>query len=72
MKSNYGNYVMQKALKLSSNEYKNKLVYNAAKDINKLIGYKLIIKWKSLLLPHIKDLTSEQIQELKKQKYFGN
>ena len=72
MKSNFGNYVIQKALKLSKNEYKNKLVYNAAKDINKLIEYKLIIKWKSLLFPHINELTSEQIQQLKMQKYFNN
>ena len=72
MKSNFGNYVIQKALKLSKNEYKNKLVYNAAKDINKLIEYKLIIKWKSLLFPYLNELTSEQIQQLKMQKYFDN
>ena len=72
MKSNFGNYVIQKALKLSKNEYKNKLVYNAAKEINKLIEHKLIIKWKSLLFPHINELTFEQIQQLKMQKYFDN
>ena len=72
MRSNYGNYVIQKAIKISKNENKKKLVFYAAKDINNLNENKLIPKWKSLLLPHIKDLTSEQIQELKKQKYFGN
>ena len=72
MKSNYGNYVIQKSLKLSKNENKKKLVFYAAKDINNLNENKLILKWKSLLLPHIKELTNEQIQELKKQKYFGN
>ena len=72
MKSNFGNYVIQKALKLSKNENKKKLVFHAAKDINNLNENKLISKWKSLLLPHIKELTNEQIQELKKQKYFGN
>ena len=72
MRSNYGNYVIQKAIKISKNENKKKLVFYAAKDINNLNENKLISKWKSLLLPHIKDLTSEQIQELKKQKYFGN
>ena len=70
MKSNFGNYVIQKALKLSKNEYKNKLVYNATKEINKLIENKLIIKWKSLLSPYINELTPEQIQQLRMQKYF--
>ena len=70
MKSSFGNYVIQKALKLSKNEYKNKLVYEAAKEINKLIELKLIIKWKSLLYPHIKELSREQIQQLQMQNYF--
>ena len=70
MKSNFGNYVIQKALKLSKYEYKNKLVYSAATHINKLIENKLIIKWKSLLFPYITELTPEQIQQLKQQKYF--
>ena len=50
MRSNFGNYVIQKAIKLSKNENKQKLVFNAAKDINKLNDPKLIIKWKSILL----------------------
>ena len=70
MKSKYGNYVIQKAIKLSSNEYKNKLVFDAAEKINNLIDIKLIQKWKSILLPHIKELTHEQIQELKEKNYF--
>ena len=70
MESNFGNYVIQKAIKLSKNGHKNKLVFCAAKDINNLKDGKLIIKWKSILLPHIKELTSEQIQILKEQKYF--
>ena len=72
MKSNYGNYVIQKAIKLSKNENKRKLVFQAAKYINNLNENKLISKWKSLLLPHLKELTNEQLQELKKQKYFEN
>jgi hypothetical protein len=70
MKSNYGNYVIQKAIKLSKGEHKNKFVFSAAKEINKLNDNKLIQKWKSILLPHIKELTPEQIQELKSQNYF--
>ena len=70
MKSNYGNYVIQKAIKLAKGEYKQKLIYYASKDINKLNDQKLIKKWKSILKPHIKDLTKEQLEYLKEQKYF--
>ena len=70
MRSNYGNYVIQKAIKLSKGENKKKLIFNSAKDINKLNDAKLITKWKSILSPHIKDLSSEQTQFLKDQKFF--
>ena len=70
MRSNYGNYVIQKAIKLSKGENKKKLIFNSAKDINKLNDPKLIIKWKSILSPHLKDLSAEQIQFLKDQKFF--
>ena len=72
MKSNYGNYVIQKAIKLAKGEYKNKFVFNAAIQINKLNDNKLIQKWKSILMPHLKELTSDQIQELKSQNFFGS
>ena len=68
MKSNYGNYVIQKAIKLAKGDYKNKFVFNAAKEINKLNDNKLIQKWKSILMPHIKELSPEKIQEI--QNYF--
>ena len=59
MRSNFGNYVIQKAIKLSKNENKQKLVFNAAKDINKLNDPKLIIKWKSILLNYLNDFEKE-------------
>jgi hypothetical protein len=70
MRSNYGNYVIQKAIKLAKGENKNKLIFNAAKEINKINDAKLIMKWKSILSPHIKELSSEQIKCLHDQKYF--
>jgi len=70
MKSNYGNYVIQKAIKLAKGEYKNKFVFTAAKEINKLNDNKLIQKWKTILGTHIKDLNPEQIKELKSHNYF--
>ena len=70
MRSNYGNYVIQKAIKLSKGENKQKLVFNAAKEINKLNDAKLILKWKSILSPHINELSSDQLKLLDEQKYF--
>ena len=70
MKSIYGNYVIQKALKLSKGDYKQKLVYNATKNINKLAEQKLIKKWKSILSIYIDCLTNEQVEVLKEQNFF--
>ena len=70
MKSIYGNYVIQKALKLSKGDYKQKLVYNAIKNINKLAEQKLIKKWKSILSPYINCLTNAQIEVIKEQNFF--
>ena len=70
MKSSYGNYVIQKALKISNGEHRKKLVFNAAKDIDNLIENKLIQKWKSLLSPYIQELTLEQLQILNDNNYF--
>ena len=70
MKSNFGNYVVQKVIKISEGENKKKFVFNAAKEIEKLNDNKLIQKWKSLLNPHIAELSEEQIAILKEQKYF--
>jgi pumilio RNA-binding family len=70
MKSSYGNYVIQKALKISNGEHRKKLVFNGAKDIDNLIENKLIQKWKSLLSPYIQELTLEQIQILNDKNYF--
>ena len=71
MKSNYGNYVIQKAIKLAKGSSKNKIVFNAAKEIEKLKDNKLIQKWKSLLAPHINDLSEDMKQILKDKNYFG-
>ena len=51
MKNKYGNYVIQKALKLSSGNYKEKLLLEINKNINKLEDKKIINKWKAIILP---------------------
>ena len=70
MRSNYGNYVIQKAIKLSKGDNRQKLIFSAAKDINKLNLPKLIVKWKSILSPYVKELSKEQIDYLKEQNFF--
>ena len=71
MKSKFGNYVIQKAIKLAKNEYKKKLIYNAAIMINNLKEKKLIIKWKSILMPHIHELSKDSINELNNRNFFN-
>jgi hypothetical protein len=70
MKSKFGNYVIQKAIKLAKNEYKKKLVFNAAMMINNLKEKKLITKWKSILMPHIHQLSNDSIKELNTRNFF--
>ena len=70
MKSKFGNYVIQKAIKLAKNEYKKKLIYNAAIMINNLKEKKLITKWKSILMPHIHELSPDSINELNIRNFF--
>ena len=56
MKNKYGNYVIQKALKLSINEDKKKLAEEVDKNIYKLNDRKLILKWKSIVNPHLDNI----------------
>ncbi len=47
--NNYGNYVVQKSLKLSSKEDKILLINNIYKNIDKIKDKKLNLKWKSII-----------------------
>ena len=71
MKSKFGNYVIQKAIKLAKNEHKTKLIFNAAIMINNLKEKKLIAKWKSILMPHINELPNDLITELNNRNFFN-
>ena len=53
MKNNFGNYVIQKALKISLNEDKKKLACEVERNIYKLNDKKLILKWKNIVSPHL-------------------
>jgi hypothetical protein len=50
MKNSFGNYVVQKALKLATGFLKVKLTNNIKKNMEKLTDKKLVAKWKSILL----------------------
>jgi hypothetical protein len=49
MKNSFGNYVVQKALKLSSGHLKAKLTNNIKKNMEKLTDPKLVNKWQSIV-----------------------
>ena len=70
MKSKFGNYVIQKAIKLSKNESRKKLVFNCALMINNLKDSKLITKWKSILMPYINELSTDSINKLNSRNFF--
>ena len=54
MKNNYGNYVIQKALKISVNDDKKKLIEEVNKNIFKINDKKLILKWKRIISHYCK------------------
>lgn len=56
MKNNYGNYVVQKALKLSKGNYKTKLINSILKNIQKIGDKKIILKWKTIVECHLFNL----------------
>lgn len=53
MKNNYGNYVVQKALKLSTGNLKSKLMTIILRNIEKIGDKKLMMKWRSIVNTHI-------------------
>ena len=48
----------KKALKISSNEDKKKLAFEVERNIFKLNDKKLILKWKSIVYPHLENKNS--------------
>jgi hypothetical protein len=49
MKNNYGNYVIQKILNLTTGKVKEDMVINILINIEKLNDKKLLVKWFTLL-----------------------
>jgi len=50
MKNNYGNYVVQKALRISTGLPKLKLIISILKNIEKIGEKKLIAKWRNIVI----------------------
>ena len=59
IKNSYGNYVVQTALRISSNEHKVRLINNIEENLNVLEEKKLINKWKSILAANIFECVSK-------------
>jgi len=53
MKNEYGNFVIQKALKLSENINRKKLIKLIQKNVEKIGDKKLIIKWKNIVNSYV-------------------
>ena len=49
IKNNFGNYVIQKAVKLSSGKIQEKLIKEIMKNLDKLEDKKIINKWKMII-----------------------
>ena len=49
IRNSYGNYVIQKAVKLSSGKIREKLIKEIVKNLNKLEEKKIISKWKMII-----------------------
>ena len=54
MRSSYGNYVIQKALKVSKGTNERILAQSINKNIYQLNDRKLISKWKNIVVSHLK------------------
>jgi len=54
MVNSYGNYVVQKALKLSSKNDKISLISNIYKNIQKIKDKRLYLKWKLIVESNLK------------------
>lgn len=53
VKNNYGNYVVQKALKLATGKYKMMLINAILKNLDKIGEVKLMLKWQNIVEGHV-------------------
>ncbi len=72
MKSSFGNYVVQKALKITTNGNKIKLVNTILNNVEKLGERKLICKWKKIVEDSIGIPVNQQINSNSFNNSFNN
>ncbi len=58
IKNNYGNYVVQKALKISKNLPKKKIIFAILNNLEKINDFKLMAKWKNIILMNLPSSSS--------------
>ena len=63
MKNNYGNYVVQKALKISKNLAKKKLIFAILNDLGKIKDVKLTAKWRNIILMNLPSASTNEIEK---------
>jgi hypothetical protein len=57
MKNNYGNYVVQKALKLSSDFNKRRIIELIMKNLDKIGEKKLVMKWRFIIQSDLQQMS---------------
>jgi hypothetical protein len=62
MKNNFGNYVIQKALKISNGDNLRLLLNDVLCNISKLNDKKLIAKWKSIVNPYLLIINKQPLE----------
>lgn len=56
MKNNYGNYVVQKALKLAGEENKRRIIELIIRNLEKLNEKKLVLKWRFIIQNYLQSV----------------
>ncbi len=65
MKNSYGNYVMQKALRLTCEPLKSKMISVMEKAIESIEDKKIANKWRSIISSHLTEISSHKLIYLK-------
>ena len=72
MKNNYGNYVVQKSLKLSSGDCQKKIIKVINNNISKITDLKIKLKWKSIVENYTEQKDVENFHRTRKKSFNSN
>jgi hypothetical protein len=65
IRSNYGNYVVQKALRISKDSVKKKMIFAILSNLEKIKESRLIVKWRNILLMNLPSSDEIDGEEMK-------